>query len=144
MEKGLLVAGVAAALLALPTVSAAKIDLHGRAKYVATYDSYFVDGNTTVPPKEFLMDCLSATQSTVNRDWSLVNFRYGYIEQHPEQCPQQYLANGWSLMHLDQQGYWDTTTEGDEGCPTYTPEFGGPRMPRAVGVDLFGRGPGAC
>jgi hypothetical protein len=51
LKRATLVIAMGTLLLVLPANSLAKVGLHGRAKYVMTYDSYLVQGNTKVPPK---------------------------------------------------------------------------------------------
>jgi hypothetical protein len=142
MTRKLLLALLPIAMMAVvPPISGAKVGLKGDEKYTVAYNSYFPGGKTstneTIPPRSFIMDCLNVAQSTVNRDWASVTFRYPWAVQHPAKCPRRFLANGLKVMYAGASRFWERTLEGSsDECPTYKPAWG-PKLPGKVARDLF-------
>ena len=146
MKTKLLLASLSMIVVAaFPSISGARVGLKGDDKYTVAYSSYFPGGKTStkekIPPRRFLLNCLNVYQSTVNRNWASVTFRYPWALQHPGKCPRRFLGNGLTLMYSGSTEFWERTLQGpydENACPTYKPDYG-PRMPFKVGRDLFGK-----
>jgi hypothetical protein len=142
MNKALLLALMAIAMMAVvPPIAGAKVGLKGDEKYTVAYNSHFPGGKTstneTIPSRRFIMNCLNVAQSTVNRDWASVTWRYPWAFQHPSTCPRRFLANGLKVMYAGASEFWERTLDGPaDECPTYKSTWG-PSLPRKVARDLF-------